>query len=160
MKIFIYPIIGILISMNFSIAQIMESKNNNEPKSNKMLYHIELDTIQHIRWSAMLSLDKAIAMDSLKYTYYWTDHIAWDYDLNRMTATWIGGQNKQTFIIRKFSRTNEILKFEIGNENETGWIDILKIMPNKSILLTSENEDLVNGMRDGSFTRNAILTEQ
>jgi hypothetical protein len=126
----------------------------------KKFYRVELDTIQHINWNPALSLEQALALNQVKYPYYWTDHIIWEFDLTKMTATWIGGPNQKVFVIRKATNQNGVLRFEIGNEAFTGWVDTFKTLANGQILLTSENIDLVNGQKDGSFTRGVKLTSR
>jgi hypothetical protein len=126
----------------------------------KKFYRVELDTIQHINWSPTLTLDQALSLNMVKYPYYWTDHVVWEFDLVKMTATWIGGPSQKVFTIRKASNQNGVLRFEVGNESATGWVDSFKTLANGQILLTSENVDLVNGMKDGSFTRNVKLTSK
>jgi hypothetical protein len=124
----------------------------------KKFYRVELDTIQHINWNADLTLSQALSSGSVKYPYYWADHIVWEYDLSNMTATWIGGSTRKVYKIRRVSNLNGVLRFEVGNEAETGWIDSIKATSSGLFLLTSENVDLVNGQKDGSFTRNAKMT--
>ena len=67
----------------------------------KKFYRVELDTIQHINWSPALTLDQALSMNAVQYPYYWTDHVIWEYDLVKMTATWIGGSSQKVYKIRK-----------------------------------------------------------
>lgn len=126
----------------------------------KKFYRVELDTIQHINWSPALTLDQALSMNAVQYPYYWTDHVIWEYDLVKMTATWIGGSNQKVYKIRKVSNLNGVLHFEVGNENATGWVDEFKTQKNGSLLLTSINVDKVNGQMDGSFTRNVKLASR
>jgi hypothetical protein len=123
----------------------------------KKFYRVEIDTIQHMNWNPSLSFDQALSTDQVQYPYYYADHIVWEYDLVKMTATWIGGPNRKVYTIRKASIQNGAIIFEVGNEFKTGWVDKIQTQKDGTVLLTSINAEKVNQLMDGSFSRHVKL---
>lgn len=133
---------------------------NVSAQSLKRFYRVELDTIQHINWTPTITIEQAVAQGEIQYPYFWTDKVVWEYDLTSMTATWIGGPNTKVYKIRSAAYINGVLTFAIGDQTQVGWIDRFKTMQDGSTLLTSENITLVDGLKDGSFTKGAKIVSR
>jgi hypothetical protein len=133
---------------------------NVSAQSIKRFYKVEIDTIQHINWNPALTIDQAVAQGAVQYPYFWTDKVVWEYDLVKMTATWIGGPNQKVYKIRSAAIIRGDLTFAVGDETQVGWIDRFKTLPDGSTLLTSENVTLVDGLKDGSFTKGAKVVSR
>ena len=123
-------------------------------QTRKNFYSVTLDTIQHINWPHYQTIEQAERTNTLEYSYYWTDHVVWEYDLINKTANWKGGTNVQTFKIYSAVNYNGVLTLTVGDSVQVGWTVQIKNQPDGTILFTSKNVELVDGKSDGSFSKN------
>ena len=123
-------------------------------QTRKNFYSVTLDTIQHINWQQYQTIEQAQRTNTLEYSYYWTDHVVWEYDLINKTATWKGGTNVQTFKIYNVNTYNGVLTLTVGDSVQVGWTVQIKNQPNGTTLFTSRNVELVDGKSDGCFSKN------
>ena len=126
-------------------------------QTRKNFYSVTLDTIQHINWPQYQTIERAERTNTLEYSYYWTDHVVWEYDLINKTATWKGGTNVQTFKIYNVNTYNGVLTLTVGDSVQVGWTVQIKNQPDGTILFTSKNVELVDGKSDGSFSKNVVV---
>lgn len=126
-------------------------------QTRKNFYSVTLDTIQHINWPQYQTIEQAERTNTLEYSYYWTDHVVWEYDLINKTANWKGGTNVQTFKIYSAVNYNGVLTLTVGDSVQVGWTVQIKNQPDGTILFTSKNVELVDGKSDGSFSKNVVV---